>query len=370
MLQSFIVYGILTLSMLYLSYIGRAKSQWKYMVYAIALYALVFGVRYGVGVDFFNYMHNYLAYTTTSGGWSISQAFEPGFAFINKALSAFHAHYTVFFGVIAFLQVYFSFLAFKRESRLYPYLIFTFMVLAQWLTYSNGLRQIMAVSFWIWAIKFLAERKPWHYYIAVALAFSMHSSAIMLVIFYPLYHWKDCWIKNIKVQFVLLAISLVLMKVDIIQNLMQNIDTVIQMTRYDDYLQQEKATQIHSVAQIGVGFAVTLLTIILIILFSNKTRAFVKSRYFDVAYDLFIIGVCLKYIFINSMMFSRINYYFINLLFIIAAYTLHYAHHNNKPLFYTILGLITLTFLFVILNGDENTATYVFFWQKDLYYTK
>ena len=143
------------------------------MIYAIIAYSIVFGIRYGVGVDFFSYLHNYNAYTTTTGHWGVSKQFEIGFGLITEIIADLKAHYTIYFGVIAFLQLYFTLLAFKKEYKLYPYLVFSFMVSCYWLTYSNGLRQIMAMSIWIWAIKFLAEKKPWQFCLSILLAFTI-----------------------------------------------------------------------------------------------------------------------------------------------------------------------------------------------------
>ncbi len=370
MLQSFVIYLLLTVVMMYLSYVGRAKKQWKYMVYAMLLYAVVFGMRYGVGTDHITYLFNYLAYSTTTGHFGVSQAFEPGFSLFTEALAMCNAHYTVYFGIIAFVQLFFTLLLFKNDHKLYPYLIFTFMISAMWLTYSNGLRQILALNFWIWSIKFIAERKVWKFYLTIALAVSMHSSAIMLIIFYPIFFKKNEWFTNRLVEFGLLAFSLVLMKIDIVQTIMQNVDTVMQMSRYDSYTQEDMANVMHKEVTIGAGFLITLALTVLLIFYSNKTKDFAKSGYYNIIYDLFIIGVTLKYFLLNSMVFSRINYYFINLLFIVAAYTLRYAHQHNKLLFYSIVGLIVLTFIAVVTAGDDNTATFIFFWQDDLHILK
>lgn len=370
MLQTVIVYFLLIVVMMYLSYIGRAKEKWKYMIYAIIAYSIVFGIRYGVGVDFFSYLHNYNAYTTTTGHWGVSKQFEIGFGLITEIIADLKAHYTIYFGVIAFLQLYFTLLAFKKEYKLYPYLVFSFMVSCYWLTYSNGLRQIMAMSIWIWAIKFLAEKKTWQFCLSILLAFTMHTSAIVLLIFYPIYNWKQEWFKDIRLQIALIVFSLILMKVDIVQSLMQNFDTIIQLTKYDDYTQEDQAINIHKQVKLGLGYAITLFLILLLVFNSNKTKQYFKSKLFNIYYDLFFIGACLKYILINSLVFTRVNYYFIHIMFIVAAYTLRYAHKNNKTLFYLILSLILFTFVATLYGGFENTAVYVFFWQKDLYYLK
>ncbi len=370
MLQTLAVYISLTIIMLYLSYIGRAKQQWKYMVYAVVLYAVVFGMRYGVGVDYFNYLNNYNAYNTSSGQFGVSQNFEAGFGLLTGFLASIHAHYTVYFGVIAFLQLFFTFLALKDEHRLYPYLIFSFMIGAYWLSYSNCLRHILAMGLWIWALKFITEKKIWQYYLAIAVACSMHTTALALLLFYPIFRWKQEWFRNIYLELGLLAVAVGLMMVNPLQSLLKNFDTLIAMAGYEVYLDSDHANQMNSEATLGLGFMVSLVINILLIVYSNKVKEFFKSKYLNIAYDLFIIGIMLKYIFINSMLFLRASYYFIYMIIIVTAFTMYYARQKNKPLFYALAALLVVLFFGTLRSGDDNTASYLFFWQKDLFYLK
>lgn len=247
------------------------------------------------------------------------------------------------------------------------------MVGCSWLTYSNGLRQILAVALWIWAVRFMVEKKVWMHYFVILLAVTMHTSALMLVVFYPLYYWKEEWFRNIKWQLLALVLSLVIMNLHVAQNLMRSIDLVAQAVGYGDYADEDSDTIAQLVDRelsLGMGFFITLLLNILLVIFSPKVKNYVKSKYFNAAYNFFVIGIVLKYIFASSMVFSRINYYFINFTFIVAAYTLFYAHRCNRVLFYTLLALYALTFAATLWKGEENTALFVFFWQKDLYYLK
>ncbi len=370
MFQTFAVYITLIVAMLYLSYIGRAKQQWKYMVYGILIYAIVFGMRYGVGVDYFNYLNNYNAYSTSSGQWGVSENFEAGFGFMTGLLASVHAHFTVYFGLIAFLQLFFTFLALKDEHRLYPYLVFSFMIGSYWLSYSNCLRHILAMGIWIWAVKFISEKKIWQYYLAIAVACTMHTTALVLLLFYPIFRWRQGWLRNIYVQLGLLAAALLLMTMNPLQNLINNFDTLISMAGYEAYLESDRTTQLNGEATLGLGFLVSLTINILLIVYSNKVKDYFKSKYLNIAYDLFIVGIMLKYIFINSMLFLRASYYFIYMIIIVTAFTMYYARQKNKPLLYALVALFGFLFLGTVLNGDDNTASFIFFWQKDLFYLK
>lgn len=373
MIQSIIVYSVLTIVMMYMSYLARAKGKWKYMVYASFAYAAVFGARYGVGTDYMTYLENFRSYSTTVSHLGFSDKFEIGFNLITTLFAWLGWHVTIYFGVIAFIQILFTFLPFRSENKLLPYLVFTFMVGCSWLTYSNGLRQILAVALWIWAVRFMVEKKVWMHYFVILLAVTMHTSALMLVVFYPLYYWKEEWFRNIKWQLLALVLSLVIMNLHIAQNLMRSIDLVAQAVGYGDYADEDSDTIAQLVDRelsLGMGFFITLLLNILLVIFSPKVKNYVKSKYFNAAYNFFVIGIVLKYIFASSMVFSRINYYFINFTFIVAAYTLFYAHRCNRVLFYTLLALYVLTFAATLWKGEENTALFVFFWQKDLYYLK
>ena len=366
MFQSFAVYTTLTIIMLYLSDKGRAKQQRKYMVCAIALYSVVFGIRYGVGVDYFNYLDNY----NSTGYWGVSEDFEAGFNLLTELLASINAHYTVYFGVIAFLQLFFTFLALKDEYRLYPYLIFSFMIGAYWLSYSNCLRQVLAMSLWIWAIKFIPEKKVWQHYLAIAVACSMHTSAVTLLLFYPIFRWKQEWFRNIKLELTLLALALGLMFLIPLQSLLKNFDVLIITAGYEAYLDSDYASHLNDDITLGLGFVVSLAINILLIVFSNKVKEFFKSKYLNIVYDLFVIGVIWKYIFINSMLFTRASYYFVFMIILVTAFTMYYARQKNKPLFYALAALLVVLFFGTLRSGDDNTASYLFFWQKDLFYLK
>lgn len=372
MLQSLFVYPLLILVMLYFAYVGRAKESWKYMVYACLAYAVVFGMRYGVGVDYLAYKEAYGELASQFGETDNVQKMEQGFRFFSKALALTGAHYTIYFGLIAFAQLFLTFYAFRDKPRSYPYLVFTFMVsCTMWLTYSNGLRQIIVVSLWILAIRFATERRPWCFYSTVLIGLLFHTSAAMLLPMYPLIRYTPSdWFRNIWLQLGLLLTALIVMRIGVVQALFSRMDTLLQLAGYEIYAQSEQADNVETTVTLGVGFFITLLMIVIIIVNSEKMKESLKSPVITTYYNMFFVGVLMKYVFISSNLFGRINYYFINMTFIVLAATLCHTHRTDRRLFYVLMGLSVLSFFAVVIKGADNSADFVFFFQNDLYYLK
>lgn len=372
MLESLFVYPLLIILMLYLSYVGRAKESWKYMVYAFVAYALIFGMRYGVGVDYLSYKEAYEVMGSSFGPTADVEKMEWGFRFLSQIMALSGFHYAFYFGIIAFVQIWLTFLAFRDKPVLYPYLIFTFMVsCCMWLTYNNGLRQILVVGLWIWAVRLAVDRRPLAYYAVVTSGLLFHTSAALLLILYPAIRFlpRD-WFRSVWLQLVLLAGSLVMMKINVVQSLFGRLDTLLQLSGYEIYAQGNQAENVDAEVSIGIGFVITLVVIVLMILYSKRMKDHFDSPLLSAYYNMFFIGVLLKYIFISSNLFGRINYFFINVMFIVLAALLHYAHREDRRLFYVLLCLSVLSFFAVVLKGSENTADFLFFFQDDLHYLK
>ena len=50
-LQTYLIYILLFILMLYLAKRASERNEWGWMLLAILVYSVVFGVRYGVGVE-------------------------------------------------------------------------------------------------------------------------------------------------------------------------------------------------------------------------------------------------------------------------------------------------------------------------------
>ena len=143
------------------------------------LYILIVGLRgTNVGVDSFTYYEHYYTY----GKWGCD-FIEPGFDWLNRILYAQGYEANSLFITMAAITVLFFYLALNRLDKEYSisafcvYLLtFAFLV--------NGMRQGVACAVFLYAYKFIQEKKPIPYILLIAFAGLFHASALILL---PLY---------------------------------------------------------------------------------------------------------------------------------------------------------------------------------------
>ena len=339
------------------------KSQnWIWAICAVIIYSIVFGMRYGVGVDYMDYLD---AYQRASMDLGINK-FEYGFMFIMNLLAKENLHFSIFFGLIAFLQLFLIFKGLKKDLYVYPFFCFVFMIGCSWLNFSNGLRQVLAFGFFVLSISYVEKRQWIKHYICILLAISMHSSATILLFLYPLFLLKENWFKNIKLQLILFAIAVICGEIDIISSnfaYFENLFSLefIEDSDYSIYAQMDQ--ELHRQVSKGLGFIIILATDILLVATSNMYKNSLKSKTLIYIYNLFFIGILLKYSLIQSHIVQRLNMYFYGLQIIVAAYALYFLHKEKKKrLSYTLTSLYILTFVATMLSMNKNTALFRFFW--------
>ena len=363
-LQTYSVYLILFFVMFSLCKEASRKKIDVLVFFAIFIYAVVFGIRYGVGVDYFAYLQEY-TFMLRSPIAIQESYFEPGFLMIIRMLSFFEAHFSIFFGVIAFLQLYLVFKAVKCTPYIYPYLTFTFMIGCVWLSFGNGLRQELAFCFFIFSLIFVEKRSLLMHYLCIALAISMHNSAIILLPFYFILQYKKEWFLNVKIQIIAFFIAFLLGNINIIQNYLVYLEGVFSFLEYDNYLDDRYADKLMNLSiQKGIGFYVILSIDILLVTLSNRYKKYFENfSYVKLIYNFYFIGVLLKYSFLYSQLIQRVNYYFYGFQFIVASYVLYYLSKNNKKMFLILLFLYVLLFIGTLSKMEDNTSLYRFFWE-------
>jgi hypothetical protein len=194
MFQSFIVYGLFA-TILWklgvesakresvLSSTGKETPFWvKEIVMAILLFALVSGIRWQVGVDHLNYLAFYE--NLRNGGEFRSSGLEIGFDYITKLFADLGLHFTFYFAFWAFLQIFFIYYAVRNERYLLPFLGIVIVMGPEYLSWMNGIRQMLAACMFIYSIQFIQNKSVIKYFLTLFLAFLIHKSAILLLIFY------------------------------------------------------------------------------------------------------------------------------------------------------------------------------------------
>lgn len=343
------------------------NRKWSYIIGGLLIYTIIFGIRYEVGMDYPSYLVAYENQGTDKYGLGY-KLFEPGFTFIIQFLNAIGAHFAFFFGFIAFTQIYFVFKALRYNFDLYPYLVYTFMIGCIWLDFNNGLRQILALCFFIYSISLL-DKKNWFICCSVytLIGMSMHNSAILLIFLCILLKIKDEWISNLKIQFLAFIVAFIVGNIGFVQQVIGQFDVLLSYLQYDHYLERTDLEDlIEKEVSRGIGFYGILCTDIILVAYSNKVKKYFNyNPYFKRIYNLYFIGILIRYAFLTSMMIQRVNNYFYYFKFIIAAHTLLYAKRNNKFIFIVLIFLYLLFFVGTLSSMENNKSLYKFFWQAD-----
>ena len=361
--QSIFIYSLLTLFMFYCARKASVYNKFSYMVIGLVAYSIIMGLRYGVGTDFFSYQN---MYDGTLNGFEVEK--EPGFVAIIKFATTIGFGNSFCLFTYAFIQLFFIFKAFSAYKSVFPYMVITFMLSEEWLMYANVIRHMIAFSIFVYALKFIINRNLIKYLLAIFIACLFHKSAAVLLAIYPIYLIRPTFFNKRAIQIVLLCGSLVMMNLNFIQEFIAYFDKLIVLLGYGDkYLMDDRMDMEVS---IGLGFLVEICIAMSIIFLSPKIKQYYNSSLLNISYDLFFIGLLIKYSFIGSMLIQRMNLFFLGFTFIVAAFTMAYLFKTKKLMKYVFLSLYLLFFTGVMMSMKDNTALYVFNFQEQFYHYK
>ena len=141
------------------------------------LFAFIFGCRFNVGVDYMTYYADFL-YNTSN------REIERGFLIIKNFFQNNNLHFTLYFGFVALIQIFFFMMAFRKRAYLYPFIISALFLSCIELGWMNAIRQSTATCVFLYATTFIEKKQPIKYIIAILIAMQFHNSAIILL---PIY---------------------------------------------------------------------------------------------------------------------------------------------------------------------------------------
>jgi len=382
MLESVLVYGLLTLIMVVCGTIAASREPLyeggsgiyvknsfflqPEIIVIIASFTFVFGCRYGVGVDYFHYL---FAYEHDTG-----ERYE----FLFKAISDFlrnnSLHFAVFFSVWAFLQITLLSYAFRNYRFILPYLLLYLIIGNFFMSMMNIIRQQIAALIFLCSIQFIDEKKPLKYYLCILLAYFFHRSSVLMVVMYPILRFKDDWFRKVSVQLVLLAIAVFLSyRFDLVTRFIETpfvwISSTLGFERYQmSLLGNETLDDMNRFgANTGFGIFVSLFKCLPIILLSKQLKEYYLSSFFNMLYSMWFVRVLANFAFGSSITLNRPFIFFTDISIAMVAFFTYYcfkSKNTGKILLSIAMILVYLVmFLFILSNGKLNTSEFTFFWQ-------
>lgn len=386
-LQSILVYITLLMIMMFFGVVASNKSNlivdedgfyfinrsfWvPEILIPLLLFAIVFGMRYDVGVDHLSYVNGYLN--------KIYVGKKEPFFFLFSDIGWFlNLHYTIYFGILAFVQILFFTLAFKHERFLFPFLFFFIITNGDFFFWMNGIRQALAMCVWIFSLQYIKKRKPLQYILWGIVAFMAHRSAIILFVFYPLLRNGKDYFKSIPLQLLLVLVSFAIKRVfyQVFIKLESAINFYASLMGdglYDSYTPEKLIESFKESEGTGLAFLFKILVNVVIILYSTKLKEFYNSKKFNMVYFFFFIGIIASYVFpIGMISFTRPFQYFYIFQSIIYSYFVYYLLKNRDNgylaamliiLIIAFLGIFTLS---QYTAGEGSHSLYQFYFQHDI----
>lgn len=366
-LQSIIVYTLFAWLMFYNAKLAiydnpqivLESRSWRlprhYWV-CIFIFILVSGIRWDVGVDHLSYLEGYLEMQNGSFVERV-RGIEPGYLLISQLCAKLGFHYSVYFAVLAFFEIYFVLLAFRNDRKIVPILLVLIVMGGYYFSWMNGIRQNIVACSFVFACKYIVDRNWKAYFIWVAIAYTMHTSALLLAPFYFLIYDKTIWNKTWINAGLFIACVVIGMTPTFVDNL-TSLGGLLSFMGYDYYSDMMSditdSSNFRSYS-IGPRMIVNICTYITCILLYGKVRLWVNSEKFDFMFKLFFIGICGYYLFVNtSDLFLRPMYYFQIFALPLTAYTLCYFKMKRKNIMYLPLIIISLSFTFLSCYADSN----------------
>lgn len=322
----------------------------------IFIFILVSGMRWDVGVDYLSYLEDYLAMLNGSFVERV-RGIEPGYLLVSQLCAKLGFHYSVYFAVLAFFEIYFVLLAFRNDRKIVPILLVLIVMGGYYFSWMNGIRQNIVACSFVFACKYIVDRNWKAYFIWVAIAYTMHTSALFLAPFYFLICDKTIWNKtwvNIGIFIVCVVIGMTPTFVDNLTRL-GGLLSFIGYDYYSDMMSDITDSSNFRSYSIGPRMIVNICTYVICILLYRKVRLWVNSEKFDFMFKLFFIGTCGYYLFVNtSGIFLRPMYYFQIFALPLTAYTLCYLKMNRKNIIYLLLIIFSLSYNFLSCYADSD----------------
>ena len=165
----------------------KSSKRYLFLVFAAIGCLIMFrSVNVGNDTDEYIDLFNSIAKTKNLTLYIERSRFEPGYIYLNWYLSKISTNPQILFMVTGF----FTAISFKRFIYHYseiPWMsFFMFMTLQFFDLTLTGVRQILAIAFLLYAYDFLVKRKLIRFIGLVFLAYTIHTSAIMFLLLYPL----------------------------------------------------------------------------------------------------------------------------------------------------------------------------------------
>lgn len=332
------------------------KWFWFLGIYLVILA----GFRDNAGPDYGSYKGIYI-YSDTKSYYSIFMKMlhlespehlevEWLYTLINKILlNIFNAPFYVLTLVIAICAIYFK-IEYTEDNTFYPFTFTLFMFIPYFFVGESGqIRQNLGTFIVYFAIRYIKQRKLWHYLFFIFLASGIHTVSYL---FLPMY-WLARVPLNKASMLVLIIISIFLSPFEVYRVFGDFLSSMASDNALVDGLNGYMDESIERLnGGFGIPEAMMMILTFFLFVFDNKMKE--KYPYYEYHRNYAVVGICFYFIFRNNPVFSsRLVGAFIGFSYVLIPNTMYVVSSGMKKVIYAFIIALVL-FNFIVFSSFIN----------------
>ncbi|WP_255812922.1 EpsG family protein [Chryseobacterium sp. MA9] len=329
------------------------KVDKKWFWFLAVYFIIIVGLRNEVGPDYGSYKGIYI-YSDTKSYYSIFMKMlhmegtenldvEWLYTLINKILlNFFNAPFYMLTLVIAIFAMIFK-VEYTEDNTFYPFTFTLFMFIPNFFIGESGqIRQNLGTFIVYFAIRYIKERKFWHYLFFIFIGSGIHS---VCYLFLPMY-WLARVPLNKTVMLIMIIGSVFLSPFEVYRSFGGFLDGMASNSTlvegFNGYM-DETVQRLNG----GIGIPEVMMAILTFFLFVFDTKMKELYPYYEYHRNYAVIGISMYFIFRNNPIFSsRLAGAFIGFSYIIIPNAMYVVSARTKNMIYAfIISLVVFNFV-------------------------
>lgn len=310
--------------------------------FAILIPILVCGLRYNVGTDYSSYQQWFNYYL--SHKLSLKND-EIGFGLLIKAIQLVTQNSQFLFLIVAIIINILIMAFIRKHTEFFELGYFLFIALYFYYSSFNILRQWIAITIFLYAIRYIYNKNFKKYLLCILIACAFHKTAIITI---PMYfalnmklNKKNIIIVSLTILMLYVGLNTILLKANSIFN--------INTTKYLNYFNKDD-----TIGTNGYAYSVITMMTLLIILFTKK-QYLLKNEHGKEDIIMLVFMLVFSIMGINSMVFSRLQLYFLPYLVVIIPNILKVIIKKQRKFVYVVIIVLGFTYMYrsLTINGGN-----------------
>jgi transmembrane protein EpsG len=331
----------------------KKKRNTALAFFFVLLTVLVMLRHKDVGNDTRNYIEMFKSFSALDWRDITFDMTEFGYRYFNKAVALFTDDPQVFLAITALITSAMIYPTYKRLCIDTSLTIALFCTLSTFVMMFSGIRQMLAIGIGFIAYGFTRKKKLIPFILAIALAMTIHTSAFLLAIMYPLYHVK------IKKNWLILVIPLLAIIFAFNEPIFEFLGEYIEeYTRYEA-----------DIAETGAYMMLVLFTVFTVFAFVIPRDSKLDDETIGLR-NFLVLSLALQMFAPLHTLAMRMNYYYIIFIPLLIPRIIMYRKKEMRQLAslarIVMVIFFTVYFFYNAYTADNNLRVfpYHFFWES------